>query len=148
MCVLRVNGLAFDPKAYLRTSAMTACSGHIRGRPRLKTKPDGRRYEDSGFTVNVSDASWSNLAAQVRDAVTFIVTHETELAALAAMSEVDDMRLDFPVFRRDVFVQCEIFPRDLVTLAGRVGLTLELSIYPEGDDGDDDAEDNPSTRPA
>lgn len=139
MCVLRVNGVTFDPRAYLRTSTMTACAGHLRGQPRRRTKPDGDRHADSGFVVRVSEASWSNLAEQARDAVTFIVTHEAELAALAVMPDVDDVRLDFPVYRRDVFVQCELFPRDLVRLAGRVGLALELSLYPEADDGDDDA---------
>lgn len=52
---------------------------------------------------------------------------------------VDDMRLDFPVHLRigeEVFAQFELFPAELVEKAGALGLGLELSMYPPGQDGE------------
>jgi len=40
--------------------------------------------------------------------------------------------LDFPVDSRlgkKIAVQCDRFPADLVTMAGKFGLEIELSIY-------------------
>ena len=145
MCVLRVSGVNFDPRGFLRNSTIKACSGYLRGEPRRLARPDGPKCTTSGFTASVSDADWSDLLAQSADAVAFIEKHEAELLKLRGLPEVDDMRLDFPIERRDVFVQCDFFPSSLVMAAGRVGLGLELSVYPCGDDEEageerDDAE--------
>jgi len=56
--------------------------------------------------VAVSDASWSKLPAQARDAERFLSKHKREIARLSR------------------------FPVSLVRAAGKLGSALELSIYP------------------
>src|SRR5262245_28464993 len=57
-----------------------------------------------------------------------------ELTVLRAAPGVEDMRLDFPldlrIDRETVMAQFDYFPPELVSLAGALGLGLELSIYP------------------
>lgn len=128
MCVLRVSGSSFDPEGYLRTSKLQPSMVFLAGTPRLTTRPEGIKHTHSGFTVTVSDAEWT-LRDQAHDACAFLDVHEAELATLSSWPEVEDVRLDFPIEKRDVLAQSEYFPPELVRAAGRAGIGLELSIY-------------------
>jgi hypothetical protein len=145
MCVLRVIGAqSFDATGYLRESGLTPCKVFEAGTPRLpKSRPDGPTHATSGFTVAVSDAEWSDLACQIRDARAFLALHERELRALSRLADIQDVRLDFAVELRidgnAVITQSEFFPADFLGLVGRVGLGLEFSIYPGTDEEDDDS---------
>ena len=69
MCTLRVSGAQFDVDAFLETSPFSPAGVFRRGEPRMPaTQPDGKVREVSGMNISVSDASWSDLAAQVTDA--------------------------------------------------------------------------------
>jgi hypothetical protein len=46
--------------------------------------------------------------------------------------------LDFAIERRDVAVQCDYFPPDLVRIAGELGIGLMPSLYPAAGDTDDE----------
>lgn len=89
---------------------------------------------ESGFTVDVSRGSKSSLTGQVSDAVAFLKRHGDAFSVLRAAPGVEDMRLDFPIHlridRETVMAQFDYFPPELVSLAGALGLGLELSIYP------------------
>ncbi|KYF69852.1 hypothetical protein BE15_23865 [Sorangium cellulosum] len=100
----------------------------LAGTPRLMAKPDGMKLTRSGFTVTVSDAAWT-LRDQAQDACSFLAVHEAELATLSSLPEVEDVRLDFPIEKRDVLTQSEYFPSELVRAAGRAGIGLEITIY-------------------
>ena len=84
--------------------------------------------------MEVSRGSWSNLAGQASDAVAFLKRHSDALSALRAAASVEDIRLDFPIHlridRETVAAQFNFLPPELVSLAGALGLGLELSIYP------------------
>ena len=132
MCVLRVTGKQLDVDRQLASSGLTPCKVFRKGEPRA-WRPDGKLYA-SGFTVDVSRGSWSNLAERVDDAVAFLMQHEAALGALRSAPGVEDMRLDFPVNlridRETVMAQFDYFSPELVSLAGALGLGLEISIYP------------------
>lgn len=134
MCVLRVSGKHFDVDRQLAASGLTPGKVFRAGEPRSSSRPDGQRHEASGFTVDVSRASWSSLAGQASDAVAFLKRHRDALTVLRAAPGVEDMRLDFPldlrIDRETVMAQFDYFPPELVSLAGALGLGLELSIYP------------------
>lgn len=129
MCVLRVTGDDFDPRAWLRTSGMEASTVRVTGEPR---RPGDRPWEETGFTVVVSDADWTVLDGQIRDALDFVASHEAELAALGELPGVTTS-LDFPMTARDAFAWSVWFPRELVRAAGRVGLELQVTFYPPAD---------------
>ena len=86
----------------------------------------------------VSDASWSDLATQVKDASRFLDRHAHTIRALRSGGTVVDMRLDFSIDLRigeGVAAQFEYLPAELVEKAGALGLGLEISIYPTGEAG-------------
>ncbi len=129
MCVLRASGIEFDVDGFLRVSSLAPCAVHRRGTPRLP----GRVHESSGFNIAVSDASWSDLPSQIADAEQFLSRHSREIERLMRFPGVEGAVLDFPVNLRigdGVVAQFDRFPASLVRAAGRLGLSLELSIYP------------------
>jgi hypothetical protein len=134
MCVLRVTGRTFDPAKYLASSRLQPYSVFHAGEPKFRSQSKGSTHEESGFKIDVSRRSWSSLAGQAADAVSFLRKHRRALAALRRYPGVDDIRLDFPldlrIDRKTVFAQFDYFPPTLVSLAGALGCGLEVSIYP------------------
>jgi hypothetical protein len=134
MCVPRVSGKHLDVDEQLAASGLTPDRVFRAGQPRRKSRPDGERLDQSGFTVEVSRGSWSSLEGQASDAIAFLKRHGDALSILRAAPGVEDIRLDFPIDlridRETVLVQFDYFPPELVSLAGALGLGLELSIYP------------------
>lgn len=134
MCVLRVTGTEFDADNYLALSALKAIKVFRRGEPRFASRPDGKRNEYSGFNVEVSDSSSEGVDGQVSDAIAFLKENEDAVRMLRSAPGVEDMRLDFPVDLRidrvEIMSQFDYFSPELVTLAGGLGLGIEISIYP------------------
>ena len=142
MCVLHVSGRKLDPATVVGLEPYRV---YRAGEARRRSRPDGPRWNTSGFSVVVSDAPWSDLGRQVTDACAFLDRHADAIRTLRAGGAVEDMRLDFPVHLRigeDILAQFEFFPAELVEKAGGLGLGLELSIYSSEQNGektDDDA---------
>jgi hypothetical protein len=86
-------------------------------------------WDSSGLTVPVSQCEFNDFQGQVRDSISFLRVNKDELLRVRSFPGVDGMLLDFSVDRRDVLVQSQSFPSELVALAGEFGLGLELSIY-------------------
>lgn len=42
---------------------------------------------------------------------------------------IESRTLDFPVENRDVAVQCDVLPAQLLLLAGSLGIAIEISRY-------------------
>ncbi len=85
--------------------------------------------------VNVSDAA-GNLTGQCRDAIAFLRSNKTELQRLKVYRGIDECWLDFGYDRRDVAVQCDYLPHELLLLAGSLGIGIELSLYPPAADAE------------
>ena len=132
MCVLRAFGSRFAANRFAARTSLPIVTVYKRGEPRLRSKPRGARHQYSGITAVVSDASWSDLQAQARDAVRFLVKHNREIRRLSRLPGVDELVLDFPIDLRigaRSVAQFDRLPATLVWNAGRLGLALELSIY-------------------
>lgn len=98
-----------------------------------------RPYEEFGFSCEVSDREWTDLAGQIEDASQFLEKHRTSIFALRNTCEVDDLRLDFPYSLRldeHVCVQCDYLPPDFLKLAGEMGIGIAMSLYPPMDEED------------
>jgi hypothetical protein len=132
MCVLRVTGKQFDPESFLAVSSLTADRVFHPSGP--TSGPAGERFDVSGFSIHVSNASWASLSGQVSDAIRFLREHERVLTRLRFTPGIDDMWLDFPVDlridRKNVMAQFDYFSPELVTRAGALGFGIELSVYP------------------
>ena len=129
-CVLRVSGATFQIDAFLLGVNLAPCKvWHVgdQARPRRPASTS------AGFNVTVSEAS--DLPSQVADAIEFLRDHHADLLRLSNMPEVDDVMLDFGIFRRDVLGQFDEFPSTLVRAAGELQISLGLSQYVSDDGG-------------
>ena len=76
----------------------------------------------------MSEAS-DNFARQVTDAMLFLKSNASELQRLKASVGLDGLSLDFGVDRKNGFLQSQLFPSELVSLAAKYSMALEVSIY-------------------
>jgi hypothetical protein len=60
----------------------------------------------------------------------FEVDSFLEHSKLIKFAGVENVHLDFGIERRDTFTQYDYFPPKLLTLAGELGIRIELSQYP------------------
>jgi hypothetical protein len=128
--VLRAAGDEFDVDAYLRDCTLPGAQSHKRGDPVFPhTKPNGRRRQHSGVHTEASSADFDDFPQQIADAIRYLTDHADEVRRLRGFLGVEAVTLDFGIWRRDAFVQCDQFPAELVRLAGSLDVALELSVY-------------------
>ncbi len=93
-------------------------------------------YRNEGGTIHfeVSEADFGDFTAQIKDSIFFLQLH---MADVKLMMSIPDTRgaLDFAIEWRDVAVQVDNFPVELVREAGNLGLALEISHYPIVENG-------------
>jgi hypothetical protein len=131
-CVLKVAGREFDVDAYIERGTLVPSGVYRRGEARFPTLPRARPNSRSGFNVVVSKKPFADFDGQVREAVTFLGRHRRAVQALRRRPGVEVAVLRFGVERpSDGTVQVQLFPEDLVGLAGQLRLALELSFHPE-----------------
>lgn len=124
-CVLHARGDDFQVDAFLANSDLAPYSVHRRGGMSRRA----RCYTDSGLSLDISSAD-GDLDAEVADAISFLSAHEAELQRLKEFPGVTDIRMDFGFYRRDVAAQFEYLSPDLLLRAGKLGIGIELSLYP------------------
>jgi hypothetical protein len=131
--VLRAAGRNFDVDAFVAASTLKPCRVYRRGEPSFGRMPPN---EESGLNVPASVTEFVDFPKQVAEATEFLRTQADEIRRLATFPGVEGVTLDFGIERRDVVVQCDLLPADLIRIAGSIGLSIELSQYPPpgGDD--------------
>jgi len=128
-CVLRVSGDEFDPQEFLTSSVFNACNVFRKGERRGQTST----WSTSGFTVEVSAASGDDLAQQIKDTIEFLHVNREEIIRLNGTRGLLEIGLDFGINRRNVFVQNNYLPPELIKLAAALEIGIEISIYGEPD---------------
>ena len=123
-CVLRATGDNFQTETFLLGSTLVPCNVFRKGQRKAKD----RVWETSGITVVVSDAQ-DDLAQQIRDAIEFLKSNREELSRLRGFDGIEGLELDFGIYRKNGFLQCSVFPSELVALAGDFGMGIDLSMY-------------------
>jgi hypothetical protein len=130
-CILSVAGQDFDVDAYLRRGALVPVAVYRRGESRFPTLPRARKNIESGFNIVVSKKAVSDFAEQVEDALSFLSRHRRAVRALRRRQGVESATLDFRLEQHpEAPVRGHVFPEKLVSLAGDLGLSLEVSFYP------------------
>jgi hypothetical protein len=124
-CVLRASGDEFDPYGFLSGSAFQPCNVFRKGERRGKSST----WTTSGFTLEVSAASGSELDVQIQDALEFLRINREDIVRLTCWTGVEDVRLDFGLSRNHSFLQCSYLPPELLELAGTMKVGIEISIY-------------------
>ena len=110
-CVLRASGSSFSPAEFLALFP-------------------GATISTRGGTLiaPVSACDGGDFGGQVHDAIAYLEIHEQAVQGLLGHPDTH-ANLDFGVWCKDVFSQSSLFPKELVMLAGALGLGLEVSMY-------------------
>jgi len=131
MCVLRVSGEQFDVDEFMRDSNLSPYQIFHKGE---------RRFPESSR----NKTCWDDLPGQSDDALSFLRRFPDELERLVGFPNVEDVRLDFPyelrIGRLGIVGQCDYLPSTLLREAGNLGIGIELSLYPAGDETDESDE--------
>ena len=142
--MLRVGGKDFDVDAYLREHPCETVRVWRKGEAVFpKSQPKGRKNEDSGLNMEVSNAERNDLDGEIEGAISFLedeVNHH-EIQDLIGYPGVEGGTLDFGIDLKDLSeypLQSFTFPPNLLSLAGDLGLCLEVSLYPCWDDESQD----------
>ncbi len=129
--VLRASGKDFDVDALLAVSSLRPTAVWRRGEPRApKSNPSGPVRTTTGLNIPTSNAGFHELQRQISETIEFLQVEAAQIRQLVAWPGVEGAVLDFGIERRDVYVQCDYLPADLIRLAGELGLGIELSQYP------------------
>jgi hypothetical protein len=132
-CVLRASGKHFNVDEYLRNSALQTYYAYRKGEPRFKSNPGGEKKRTTGINIVICNGSFDSLARQIRAAISFLKNNRTEIRRLVKFLGLDGAPvLDFGINKRDFPGQFDRFPVELVSLAGKLGLGIELSQYDFG----------------
>ena len=107
-----LSGSSLEPDAIFRSGA-----------PQFPaSQPGGPKLTASGFNVVVSEAGFSDLQAQIANAIHFIEQNEVELARLLTFPGIEGVTLDFGIEEREVAAQSERFPPNLLSIVGNLGI--------------------------
>jgi hypothetical protein len=71
-CILRVDGVSFEPAQFLKGSALVVDKVWHRGDERLAVREDAAVHASSGFNVVVSSGALDNFDEQVADLDRFV----------------------------------------------------------------------------
>jgi hypothetical protein len=100
------------------------------------SKSSERFQETSGIRVVASEADFSELSQQIDDVIAFIRQNQEPIKVLASFPGVESTVLDFG---SEIFYPpgwgSFTFPSELLLLAGTVGVSLCLSVYPTDPEG-------------
>jgi hypothetical protein len=127
-CVLRIESKTSEVDDLVRVSGLRPVVVFKKGHPKTPGSAVMRRV--SGFNVTVSIAD--GVEPQARDAVRFLTHHARGLGRLRRHAAFVRMTLDFGLYDRASRVRpwpSYRVPMDLVALAGKHGIELELSFY-------------------
>jgi len=125
-CILRVAGRSLAIDQLVEVSSLQPYRVDRKG----QRGASSRIATTDGAHFLVSDCDFRDLDGQVRDAISFLQTNERALRAIVASPGVELSILDFGIAWRDVAVQVDHLPAELLRLAGEGGISVSLSHYP------------------
>lgn len=128
-CIFHISGQDLDVEALVQLSPVEPCTVFRRGEP-VSKRQNSRRAQISGINLEVSDADFDDLEQQQADAIAFLRTHASTLQEMRQLVGVERASLDFGIAMRDVVVQSDTFPAELIMLIAPLRCSLELSQYP------------------
>jgi hypothetical protein len=130
MCFLKIFSDKKSFKVFAESTSIPVFSVFDKGEYRKKRSE--KSFTQNQISIDVSEKDFDEFKGQVTDAITFLQTHFDELSALIKANEVTDAYLDFPLYSRltsDIVNQNDHLPKELITLAGKLNIGIEMSIY-------------------
>ncbi len=130
MCILKIYSDSCSFKKFSETTDVPVYSVFDKGEYRNKTKT--RKCESYSISFDVSDMEWDEFPEQVMEAIDFLNKHFSSLSVLLSNYDIKNAYLDFPVYSRlndEIVNQNDQLPKELISLAGKLGLGITMSIY-------------------
>lgn len=132
MCIFHVTSNNNSFKQFLdKHPELPVYQSHEKGDvPKISTQESV--YEDYGFSCEVSDRAWGDIAGQIVDMISFLEVYSPYLKHIKEQHEISDWRFDLPYECRlgeTHFTQCDYLPPKLMRLAGDLEIGIELSLY-------------------
>ncbi len=129
-CLLRILGKDLDVDGLLRRISIPPNRIWRKDEPRSRTNPTGKSFASSGASFVASDADMSEFDRQVEQATAFLEKHCAQISAASRFVGVEEASIDFGVTLRDVAIHSDYLPVELLAVAAKCGLGLEISHYP------------------
>lgn len=130
-CILRAAGRNFEIDDFIAKSSLVADSFWRKGEKRFPSSPcNEKKNTSSGVRVVASKADFSELPQQIEDVIVFLQQNQEPIKALASFPGVEGVVLDFGAEIHPPGWASFTFPAELLLLAGSVGVSLCLSVYP------------------
>lgn len=133
-CILRVSGKKYDPIPDLEKTELAPhpykawCSGD-KVHPNSSIK---RKYEYGGFSCEAADTKSEKLSKQIKKTIKFLKNNESNLKSLFSNTAIEQKTLDFQInlrINKKTWGQFDRFPPELLFLAGKLGIGIEISLY-------------------
>jgi hypothetical protein len=127
MCVLKVYSNIDSFRKFRERTRLPAYDSYEKGDERVK-----RIQTDYRISFDVSDKEWDDFNGQVQDAIMFLKEYKKDLTELFNTHEISDAYLDFPLWSRldkNIIIQNNHLPGELVSLAGELYIGIEIAIY-------------------
>jgi hypothetical protein len=127
--MLHISGSELDIDSLASLINITPNKIWKKGELRRSNNPTKGIWDNSGLSSVVSEAEFNELTKQIEEVISYIKSNRESFEHMSSYPGVDQKLFDFGIERRDVPVQCDYFPPELVTLAGKYGFGIELSQY-------------------
>ncbi len=132
-CTLSIIGEKLDVDALDAQLALPGFHKNYKGRPRYRTKPEKEKLPYSYMSTTVSEAGFDEFEQQVQDVIAYLRQHYDILKQVKEVTAVQYFNLDFGINYKNKFRQGLYFPKELIRLAGELGMCIEASVYTSGD---------------
>lgn len=137
-CILRAGGKDFDVDALLSQISITPDSFWRRGEKHYpKSATNQKTNEHSGVRFLASGADFSEFRKQIEEATAFLLENQNDIRVLMAFPGVEGAVLDFGAEIHPPGWASFTFPPELSGVAGNLGLSLCLSVYPVDEEAED-----------
>ena len=128
MCLLKVYSDTKSFKSFEKTTRVPVYSIYEKGDRQAKRKV----HKDFKISFDISEKDWDDFEGQVQDAIIFLTKYRKDLKTLFKTHKVTTAYLDFPIYSRlqgDIVNQNDSLPKELILIAGKLSLGIEMSIY-------------------
>jgi hypothetical protein len=129
-CVLRILGKDLNIDDFILHSGIIPYKKWYKGSPQLQSKSDGKLHEHSGCAVEISKAEFNEFQQQLKDAVIFLRSNESQLSYITTTPTIEYAVLDFGVnYEINKFNQTHYFPTDFLMELSQLNIGLEVTVY-------------------
>ncbi len=131
MCVLHIKTNTDDIDQILSSTGLPVYQVYKKGEFHKLRK--NFVFETNLISCSVSKKEWDDFAGQTSDMIDFLQKYQAELQSIKDNFVQIDWHFDLPYSCRindETFNQNDYLPAELLLLSGRLGIGINLSLYP------------------